>query len=139
MGFEDALGYKLVNTSAITNLVDERIYQATDVSQRTERPYLTFQRISGPRHRHQTGAGLCEPRYQFSAIADKVDDARDIADAVRATFDRYRGQMGRAGSTVAVRGAFVQDDSVVPIIPTDASQRGPQQRSVDIIFWYVES
>lgn len=135
---EQAVYYKIVNDTDIEALIGTRFYTAGDVPQNVTLPYMTYQRISGVRHRHQAGAGLVEARYQFNCYATKQIGAAALGTALRAALERYRGDMGEAGSTIAVRGAFVQDDSDQGSPPTEGSQRGPIWQTVDVIFWYVE-
>lgn len=135
---EQALYYEVVNDAGVSALISTRLYPAAEVPQDTTTPYMTYQRISGPRHRHQGGAGLVEARYQFTCHDDTQREAAALATALRAVLEAYRGDMGESGSTVTVRAAYVENDVDGSSPPTDASQRGPIWQSVDVLVWYVE-
>ena len=138
--FERALYYELANAATITALVSTRIYPAGDVPQDTTSDYMTYQRVSSRRVRHQGGLGLVEARYQFDcwAVAGELKTANAIANAVVAKFDRYREDMGETGQTVTVRRAYVEDERDTIVNATAGGQRGPAGVQVDVVFHYVE-
>ena len=138
MSIEEAIHYELTNTDAISALIGTRLYPIAEVPQGTQTEYMTYQRISGPRERHQVGAGVCAARYQFNCYGVTQKEASELGAALRTKLDRYRDDMGEAGSTISVRGAFVQNDSDHSTPPTGGTQVGPIWQVVDVIFWYVE-
>ena len=98
--------------------------------------YVTYQKVSSVHHRHQTGSGLWETRFQLNCWAKNNLDARTIAAAVKTSLDRYRGEMGDSGATVTVKGAFVEENAAEFNPPSDATQTGPHGESVDIVIWH---
>ena len=139
MSIETALTYEATNDETVAALIGSRFYPIGEVPTSADRPYATYQKISGLGHRHQTGtSGLHQARYQINVYADTGAAADSVRDALYALFGRFVGNMGEAGSQVAVDLAAVEDDSVSFETPATAKQRGTQIRSMDLIVWHEE-
>lgn len=54
--------------------------------------------------------GMVRDRYQFSCWADKYTDARNLAEGLRATLQRYRDAAGAGG--VVIQDCFLIGDSM---------------------------
>lgn len=140
-----ALYYTLANTSGITNITatapdgsTEGIYMAGDVQQGATKPYLVLQQISNLQTRDQSGdSALDETHVQFTCVADTARGAYLLKEAVVTALANYRGDMGQAGSTVAVRRILHENDMHVPSPPTDGGQRGPHTWMVDFVIYHV--
>lgn len=142
-----ALYYELANTSGVTDLTatapdgsSEGIYIAGDVQQGQDMPFLTIQVIGNTQERDQSGESALErTSVQISIVAEKEYGAKALRDAVMAELSWYRGDLGEAGSTVAVRRALHTNDYHTAVPPTEGGQRGAQMWVVDFDFWVVTS
>jgi hypothetical protein len=101
MIFEQALMTYLLDQSAITALVNTKIY-FTRAPQDVDQPYIVVFKVSGPRvHSHDGGSGLANPQFQLSIFASSYGTAKEIAAAIQSALQGYTGTMG-GGSGVFV-------------------------------------
>ena len=140
MSIRDALYYELANDSGVAALAD--VYPAgrvpASVNARSA-SYLTYQTDSRGHHRHQTGYSLAEARFELQCHAPTARACRDLYTAVKDVLEQFRGDMGEAGSTVTVRGAFIEGhNEEFDEPPSDASQRGPRRLSMHYVIWHVQ-
>ena len=140
MSFEAALYYEIAhNSDALVSVVGTGAYPIGELPQGTARPHLTWQRIDSIRHYTQTDGSTVEARYQFNCVADSRNAARALAATVREKFSRYRdAAMGGGAATAKVHLVVVEDERDDFEGPTDATERGPQAVTVDLIFFYEE-
>jgi len=142
MSFREALNYQLRNGTNTQPVTGARCWPAGNVRQSTrvaDGAYLTYQIISNVQTHHQAdNASLSRARVQINAYGVTPKIAEAARDAVKADLDTLRGAMGETGSTVTVRKAYLEADHDSFIPPIDASQRGPQFKIMDFVFWFVE-
>ena len=132
MVIEEALYAFLAATAGVTALVSTRIYPQV-IPQDAVLPAIAYQRISGPRVHSQSGAsGLAYPRFQFTCQAATYSAARQVANAVRAALDGYRGTMGGAGG-VSVGAAFVANE-----IDGYSEESGEHTVRLDVVIYHAE-
>jgi hypothetical protein len=98
---------------------------------------ITYQRISTPRE-HAMGSepGIAHPRFQLTAFDTTRTGARELAEAIRADFSRWRG-------TIAIPGGgnvIVQDTFVENTVDLEADvTTGVHMVPVDVIIHHVEN
>lgn len=101
--------------------------------QEPELPALTYQRVSTERNQTLDGVdSLVGVRIQFDAWARTMDDAVDLADALRARLD---GLVKTTLSTLFVDSAFLESDQDLSSLEGDRRHR---RRSLDFTVRYVE-
>lgn len=114
----------------VTTLVGTRVYPL-ELPQGVTLPAITYQRISGPRVRSQSGpSGLAHPRIQLNCWARDYAGAVQLADVVRRALDGYRGAMG---STI-VQASFLDND-----LDGHEPDTGLWRRTLDVILWHEEA
>ena len=110
MKIEQAIKRELLADSGITSLIGERLYYVK-APQNVTKPYVVFFKASGPREYSHDGASkLARPRFQFSCFATTYDQAKQIAEAIRAAIEAFSGTMGGAGG-VEVGSCFCINES----------------------------
>ena len=106
MTLEDALYTKLTGTTAVSDLVGDRVYPAP-LPQNIADPCISFQRIDTPREYSLTGyANLASPRIQVDCWAETYEGATALANAVRQAVQGFSGDIG----SVTVYAVFVVDE-----------------------------
>jgi hypothetical protein len=94
---EYALRNLLVNDDRIITLVDDKVYYAM-APQDTESPYIVLYKISGVRlHSHDGFSSLTDCRFQFSIFADTYLESKQIAQAIQAVLDGFKGVEEESG------------------------------------------
>ena len=140
-----AFYYTLANTAGVTDITatapdgsTEGVYMAGDVQQGATMPFVVVQQISNVQTRDQSGdSNLDETRVQVMCVAETARAAYLLKGAVVTALNSYRGNLGEAGSTVAVRDILHENDMHLPSAPSDGGQRGPQEWMVDFVIWHV--
>lgn len=123
-----------------TSLTSTRIYPSSLAPTSVDKPYVIYQRVDDVRHRQQDRTtGLSSSRYQFTIVADSELAAHNLRVVLRDALEGYRGDMGEAGLTVAVRGIFLEDDRDLPQTPSDSSEQPPHIVELDFLIWHVDS
>jgi len=136
---QQALWYHVTNTAAVQALISSRMYPAGDVPQGTALPYVTYFRVEQEHHRHYGGgSGFNRAVFSIDCYAATAKEADAVYDAVKDALDNYTGNMGEAGATVDVRGAFLETDGDSYNEPTDGSQRGTAVVGSTYVVWYQE-
>lgn len=137
--FEQALYYKLANTTGITNLVSTRIYPVGEAPSNATYPLIVWQRVGAVHQRHMVAAnGLAHERYQFDAYGETALVVQQIADAMRAALEMYTGNMGESGSTVNVSRVFLENDAASYEPPESGGDKGYWRVRMDYTFWHTE-
>lgn len=137
---ESALYYHLTNDTQVAAAISTRAYPLGEVPEGTAYPYITWRRISAERLRHTTGTlGVTKATYRIACFARTSKSSQDIAEDVRDCMDHYRGDMGDPTDPVTVKGVFLADDTTEPVVPLDASERGPNATVQDYIIWHTEA
>lgn len=84
--------YLLADTT-ISTLVDSRIYPV-QLPQGIRSPSIVYNRISEIESYHMAGpSALMQTRYQFDAIAQSIDDASAVADAIKERLGGFAGDI----------------------------------------------
>ncbi|MFQ5625043.1 MAG: hypothetical protein ACE5FM_00105, partial [Methyloligellaceae bacterium] len=99
-------------------------------------PYISYERIVAS-HEHHLGAatGLKAELYQFDIYSEDSVTTEDASEALREALDGRLGDMGAEG--VSIVSLLAERDTFIP--PTDASQVGLWNTSMDFEFWVTES
>jgi len=134
---EEALTYKLANTAGVSALVSDRIYPGI-APQGAALPYLTYQRVSGPRTYTFDGAsGIEAPRIQIDCFAATYSGVKALATAVRAALSALTGNIGDTGKQVLIRQCHLESDGDGYDI-TAGAERGPRRVTQDWFIWHTE-
>lgn len=135
MKIQDALHYKLANTSGVTDLVSSRIYQV-EAPQEVVHPFIVFTQVGGfmPAHTSYADDHPRAARVQVSAWSKSLDEAQDIAEAVIDAIQDFIGTMGGAGG-VTVQRIFRVTEPMEYRDPTS----GWFSVATDYLIWYEES
>lgn len=98
MSIETAVANYVITDGTVAGLVVARIYPLR-LPQNPTYPALVFRRVSGPQLHNLAGAaGRATPRLQIDCYAETYLEAKDLAAAVKARLDGYRGTMDTADS-----------------------------------------
>jgi len=92
----DALQYKIVNTTAISDYVDTRVYQLR-VPQDAVMPYIVIEKIGEEFIAHTSvndDINAKSPIFQIQCWAFDLDTAQDINDAVETAIRDITGNVG---------------------------------------------
>jgi hypothetical protein len=120
----------ITGDATVAALIVARFYPIT-APQNVTKPYATYQRIGGVRHRSVDGpAGLASPRYQVDAWATDIDEARSLSAAIRRAIDGFKGDAG--GLTIH---EIVMDDEPFEDFEPDTLL---YRASADYIVWHEE-
>jgi len=111
MTVEAELRARLVANGAVNGLVGTRIYPLM-APQNPTKPYVTFQRISGPRLQALGGAaGFGMARIQYDSWADTYTTAQALAAAIRNSFNGFIGKLSDGNSPASLRTVVVRLDN----------------------------
>lgn len=104
MKFEEALYSYLTSISALTNLVDYKIFPLK-IPQNTDLPAVYYKKISEDNKRSATEGqyGLLNPIYQVSIFALTYSGLKAIEKAVKDALINYQGSMG----DIEIQGCFI--------------------------------
>jgi hypothetical protein len=132
---DDALIARAAAFAGLTGLIgiqpNMRLYPVDAVTQNADRPYATYQLISGPpEHAMGSDPGMVRARFQFSCWGDTSTDARSVGDQVRAGYRRFRGTL----LGVEILDVFVDNERDLGREPDTRLYH----RVVDLIVWYRE-
>ncbi len=120
----DALYSILTADSDVTDLVSTRVYP-DQAPQKSESPYIVFQKISGvPVDSHDGGSGLVFRRFQFTSYAETRLLADQIDEAVRVVllgFSQFSPVSGTVieGVTADGEGAGYDDPTKLHLTRSD--------------------
>ena len=133
---EQAIFTRLSGWLPLSALVEARIYPMR-APQNARLPFITYQRISGPRLRSMQGAsGQANPRLQVDVYGGSYASVKAAANEVRLALDNFRGTIITGdGASVIVRSCSLDGDR--DFLDTDAD---PQifRVSHDFIIWHDE-
>ena len=110
MDIYEAIGYKMLNTSALTVLTSTRIYHGMRPA--GSAPCINYYEVGySPLHR-----GVLEtPRYQISCRASTPKVAQQIAREVSVLFQNFFGTIDAgSGETFAIQSATVEGKLLIP-------------------------
>jgi len=130
MAAELAIRSLLVNDTEVKKLVAARVYPGNTVPQDPTHPYITYERISGPRVQAISGpCNLAYPRIQVDCWSDTYAGAKALGEKVRLALDGYRGTVG----TTHIAGVVLDSDE-----DDYEPATGQHILSLDFIVWYRE-
>ena len=94
MDAEQALVMHLLNDSALTALVGDRVFPLA-IPQDEQVPAIVYQKISAPRTLSVSGdSSANSTRMQLSCYAETFGQAKQIAQVLYNSVDVFRGQLG---------------------------------------------
>ncbi len=135
---EDAIWFLITNDSTVAALVVSRVYPVL-APQGAAIPYVTFQRISGPRVYHMGGAtGLARVRMQVDCFAADYVAVKALATAVRGALEAQRGSLGGAGLKINFRMMHLEDDQDSGPDITPGAATGIRRVTQDWDIWHTE-
>jgi hypothetical protein len=101
MLIEQALLTELLTVTALTALIDDKLYYVK-APQDVEEPYVVFFKVSSPREHSLTGAsGLATARFQFSIFSTTYQEAKQIAGYIQTALQGQNKTIGGAGGVYA--------------------------------------
>ena len=101
MLIEQALLTELLTVTALTALIDDKLYYVK-APQDVEEPYVVFFKVSAPREHSLTGAsGLATARFQFSTFAETYYQAKQIAQQIQLALQGMNKVIGGVGGVYA--------------------------------------
>jgi hypothetical protein len=142
MTLKEALYTYLVSQSSVVALVATRIYpEVAPTPGPTEpkhryMPYVTYTGLSDVPVYHFTGpAGIANAHVQLDVFAETEPARTRVATALQTALERWV-QTRPLMEDLSVRfvGIDTTEDAYVP--PSDGSERGDYQRSLDVNIWY---
>jgi hypothetical protein len=84
---EQALYWKLANTTAITDIVSTKIYPV-NVPYASAEPYIVYDKVSGAREEIMGGkSGIARPVFQITSWATTYAAAKELGELVRLALD----------------------------------------------------
>lgn len=126
---EDGLYAHLIAYAGLAALIGDRVYPLK-APQDAIYPLLNYQRISGPRvHSHNGPSGLAHPRFQLTAWASSLIEAKLVVAQARAAVDGFKGTMG----DVDINGCFVVNE--IDHYDPETERHGT---TIDVIIWHNE-
>ncbi len=134
MIIEEAISYHLMHDAGVIAIASTRGFPLM-VPPNESLPAWAFQVIDGDRdHTHDGPSGLRMVRVQITCIGNKYLEAVALGNAVAASLNGYKGQMGGAGGLM-VSPALVVDESdgyggsLEPLFEQKV-------RRLDVMVWY---
>lgn len=135
MSLESALWRYLCEQPSLSAQLGSRIYRETAPSDRAQEfPYLTYgQSGENPEHYLMGFANITNARVVMDIWCETTQQRDTLAALLQSLVPSWAGTQR---DNVAIRSALIveQVDSFVP--PTDGSERGVYQRSLDVDIWY---
>ena len=126
MSIHKAAREELLNNAAIFAKVNTRIYQLR-LPDDVTLPAISFFRVSNS---SDPLINKFSPRFQFDVWSKSISEAREIAELIRKTFNRFKGELG--GVTTIKQGVY---DNMYELYEKDT---GIYHVSVDVFFHYLE-
>lgn len=117
----------LKSDPSVSGLVGGRIYHVSP-PQDTTLPLIVIETVANTDRRDLAGVAYTETRLQVTAIAESLAKAEEIALAVRASLEGFRGLMAGA--------LDVMDSRVAGYLPTHLPEVGQHHYAVDIVLTY---
>ena len=140
---EKAFYHHTKDDPGVAAAVNGRVYRMGEApsSIKPSEPYITFQRITTGRVRHQDGvSGLADVLIQATCWASSATVAKDVvAEALRAAWQLQKGATGETGDTIDIKVATIDNETQGFENPEDASQVGWKSYILDIAIWQAES
>lgn len=118
---------ELLDNAELYALVGERVYQLR-LPDNAVYPCISFFRVSNP---SDNLIDKFSPRFQFDIWSRSIYEAHDIADMVRQTFNRFKGNLG--GTKPVKQGKYENQ------IEDYEKDTGLYHVIVDVFFYYLEN
>ena len=96
--FEVDLRNYLISQEPLKKLIGSKIYPGW-IPENAKMPAIAFLEVSGVRHHN---IDVAYPRFQFSIFSSRYLEAKEIANEVRNSLQRYKGKMGNTRVIQAV-------------------------------------
>jgi hypothetical protein len=103
-------------------------------------PRIVFTQISGIPARHLSAvSGLKQTMFQIDCWGSTVEEADDLADAVRDALDQYQGTLGHGKHTATGVTVFIDGprDDFSP--PSDGGRVAKFRALLEATIWYRET
>lgn len=131
---EQAIDSLLINNTAITELVGDRVYSQVR-EQSDGLPAITYQIISGIRNFDMSGPnGFVESRIQINCFAATILAAAQLSAVVRVALNGHKG--GAAG--VEIECCLLDDMGDLPAIEPENEQMNVYAKMMDFFVLYKE-
>lgn len=128
---EEAIFNRLRTFSAASAVFSGRIY-AVLVPQDEATPCLSYHRVGADRFQgHDQTVGLARAFFRFNCFGSTYQQAKDGANAVRKTWDAFRGTV----ASVVIDGALAGSDTD---LFEDTVNVRMYQTNIEVTFWHKE-
>ncbi len=119
-GIRDAFRTYLRSKTAVTDVVDARIYHEK-IPQGVTDPVISYFVVSNPRDYTSSGqVNVSTAHFQVVAWSEVDTEADELAEILRNVYSGFRGVFG----TVKVRAVFLDDEGDEFTAPIDADDKG---------------
>lgn len=139
MSIKTALASHLTHSVTVSAQAEGRVYSVLARS-KAGMPRIVFTQISGDPARHLSApSGLTRAMFQIDCWGSTVDEADDLAEAVRSALDQYQGTLGNGKNTVSAATVFISGprDDFAP--PTDGGRVRKFRALLEAVIWYSET
>jgi hypothetical protein len=139
MSIKTALASHLTHSVAVEAHAEGRVYSVLARS-KAGMPRIVFTQIGGDPARHLSAvSGLKRAIFQIDCWGSTVDEADDLADAVRSALDQYQGTLGHGKHTASNATVFINGprDDFAP--PTDGGRVKKFRALLEAVIWYSET
>lgn len=135
MTIERALYSYLTTHETVSPLLSTRMYPEMAPTERSrEFPYATYsQNNELPVHHMRGFGGLTNAHLTLDVWSETQPQREALAKVIQSAIDTWAPE---ARENVDVRRAIVSDQSDDYVPPTDGSERGVYQRSMNLDIWY---
>lgn len=135
MSLERGLYQYLLNTPAVVTLLGNRIYpEAAPTERAQDYPYITYsQSGESPVHSMQGFSALTHARLALDIWTYTQPDREAVSRAIQSAINAWA--KARADDC-DIRRSTIEDQVDAYIPPTDGSERGVYQRTLDVDIWY---
>lgn len=140
---DQALCAHLLNTAAVSAIVDTRVYMVHVPTDVTLFPRIVVAATGGGENvRHMTGlSGLVEASRMIDCQAQSNDaaSAKTLADTVRLALDTFSGTLGSGGVTISVRTIILRPEFDVYLPPTTGKGYGIHISRLMATIWHTQT
>jgi hypothetical protein len=106
----EAIGYKLLNSTAVSDIVGARVYHGAIPETVTTLPAINYILVSRP----TIAFGLVErPRYQISCRAETPSGAMDLANVVQTTFKGLHETVSTGSGGFDIQATYVDGSRMI--------------------------
>lgn len=135
MSLANDIHARLAADTDVTTLTSTQIY-VDRVPATATLPYVAITiGPATPEHHMTAAAGLKRRSVQIDIVGATHTSVHNVSEAIRGSLDGFRGTMG----STTVRRCQMDEGVEQYLPPTDASDIGDIQRSLDVTIWHTES